>query len=346
PGALAGTEPLSFDRSALAGARAAVAERTPPGPFLDGPLPPGDLGDVSLADLRDFFAHPVRTFLRRRVVLSAPLDAQEVDDAIPVSLDALQKWAVGDRLLREVMAGQDPEAVMTAELLRGTLPPGGLGSGSLRTVVDDCQKLLARTTDLRSGTRRSIDVDVDLGDGRRLTGTVAGVHGSRLVSLGYSRLKARQRLSSWIDLLALSAARPDESWTAHAIGRVRAGPTRALAGPLDHRAVDWLRDLVELRDLGMRAPLAAPPATTLAWAEARARELRGENVQPDDAARKEWTTDPNNAYGIQGEDADASHARVYGERAPLSVLLDAGLATYAWRIWEPLLAGAERVGAL
>ena len=38
PGALVGDRPFSFDRSALAGARAAVSERTPPAPFLTGPL--------------------------------------------------------------------------------------------------------------------------------------------------------------------------------------------------------------------------------------------------------------------------------------------------------------------
>ena len=51
--------------------------------------------------------------------------------------------------------------------------------------------------------------------------------------------------------------------------------------------------------------------------------------------------------GIQGEDADAYHVRVYGDaRAAVETLLDAGLATYAWQVWEPLLTGAERVGPL
>ena len=156
----------------------------------------------------------------------------------------------------------------------------------------------------------------------------------------------RQRLHSWIDLLALSAGHTDESWTAHAVGSDRAGPLRALAGPLDHRAVDWLRQLVELRDLGLRQPLAAPIKTAYAWADTHARELRGDDRSPDQMAAREWVTDPNNRFGILGENADAHYVRVYGDRAPLQVLLDAGLASYAWQIWEPLLSGAERVGPL
>ncbi|GAB3774236.1 exodeoxyribonuclease V gamma subunit [Nocardioides ginsengisegetis] len=345
-GALTGDRPFSFDAAALAGARAAVAERIPPQPFLTGELAPLPREDVQLADLQRFLAHPVREFLRSRLDVSAPLEADEVDDAIPIDLDALALWGVGDRLLREVMAGQDPVAVMTAEQLRGTLPPGGLGTTALQQVVEESQKLFTRTAPLREGQGRSLDVDIDLGDGRRVTGTVSGIYGSKVVSLGYSRLKARQRLSSWVDLLALSAAFPDESFTAHAVGKDRAGPLRALSGPLDHRATTWLRDLVELRDLGLRRPLPVPLATAQAWADAHARELRGDDRPPAHAAARAWVTDPNNSFGILGEDADASHVRVFGERAPLSVLVDAGLPELAWRIWEPLLTGGERVAAL
>jgi len=346
PGALLGERAFSFDRAALAGATAAAGPRVPKPAFLVGPLAPAPVGDVNLADLKRFLGHPVREFLRARLDVSSAREADEVLDAIPTELDALELWGVGDRLLREVLAGQDPAAVMTAEQLRGTLPPGALGTKALTKVVEESQRLFTRTADLRAGPPRTLDVEVDLGAGRRLTGTVTGIHGNKLVSLGYSRLKARQRLTSWVDLLAVTAAYPDESWTAHAVGKDRAGPKRALAGPVDHTAVDRLRELVELYDEGLRAPLPAPLATACAWAEAHARELRGDDRSPTHAAAREWVTDPNNAYGITGEDQDPAHVRVYGDRAPIEALLDAGLASYAWRIWEPLLSGAERVGPL
>ncbi|WP_137292905.1 exodeoxyribonuclease V subunit gamma [Nocardioides dongxiaopingii] len=349
PGALVvgdPTRPFSFDVASLAGARAAVAERTPPTGLLAEQLDPAPVADVSLADLKAFFAHPVRSFLRQRLDVSTPLAPDDVADAIPIELDALEKWGIGDHLLRELLAGQDAEAVMLAEQLRGSLPPGRLGVASLGDTVAECERLLTSTADLRAGAARTIDVDVDLGGGRRLSGTVNGVHGSKLVSLGFSRLKPRQRLHSWIDLLALSAARPDESFTAHAVGREKAGPRRALAGPLDHRATGWLRTLVELRDLGLRSPLPVPIATAAAWAEGHLRESMGEDVSAVALARRAWETDPYHPFGIEGEDADAHHRRAYGEDTPVEVLMDAGLATYAWQVWEPLLTGAEKVGPL
>jgi exodeoxyribonuclease V gamma subunit len=302
--------------------------------------------DVSLADLKAFLGHPVRAFLRERLDVATPFEPDDLADAIPVALDSLEKWQVGDRLLRELLAGHDAVAVMTAEQLSGTLPPGVLGTSALDEVVRECQRLWSRTADLRAGERRSVDVDVDLGDGRRLTGTVPDVYGNRVVSLGYSRLNARQRLHAWVDLLALAAGHPDQHWTAHAVGKDRAGPKRALSGPVDHQAVAWHRDLVDLRDEGLRRPLPLPVKTGAAWAEAHARELVGNDTPPYPAAEREWRTDPFNQFGIRGEDADPYHQRVWGPRAPLDLLVDAGLGDLAWRLWEPLLAGAERVGPL
>ncbi len=346
PGGLVGARPFSFDTAALAGARAAAGERHPAPAFLPGPLVDRPREDVSLADLKAFLVHPVRTFLRSRLDVSAPLEAEEVADAIPVDLDGLGRWAIGDRLVTAVIAGENPYDVMLAEQLAGSLPPFRLGELTLQRITAEVQDLYRGTTELRAGEARAHDLAVDLGDGRRLVGTVSDVYGNRLVRVGYSRLRAKQRLSTWVDLLALSAALPDQNWTGHTVGKGSAGAQRATAGPLDHTAVDRLRGLVELRDLGLCRPLAAPLATAHAWAEAHARELRGDDRSPAHAAAREWVTDPNNSWGIEGEDADPWHVRVYGERAPLSRLLDDGLATHAWQIWEPLVTGGERVGPL
>jgi exodeoxyribonuclease V gamma subunit len=220
------------------------------------------------------------------------------------------------------------------------------------------QGLVTQTAELRAGPRRTLDIGVDLGNGRRLTGTVAGLTANRVVSVTYSALRAKQRLASWIDLLALSASYPDEHWTAHAVGRSRAGPARALAGPLDHRAATWLAELADLYDRGQREPLPLPPKTAAAYAETARRRLTGDDTDPIEAARREWETDRNSAAAIPGEHEDAAHRQVYGDAAPVSVLTGAPrpgedwnteatrLGRYAWRLWQPLLSGAERVGPL
>src|SRR5690606_12694591 len=123
--------PFSFDVAALAGARMAVRERTARPPLLTGALAPQPTDDVSLDELIRFHTHPVREFLRHRLDVATSVEAEIVDDAIPIELDPLAIWGVGDRLLRAVLDGREPTASMVAEQLRGFLPPGQLGVRTL-----------------------------------------------------------------------------------------------------------------------------------------------------------------------------------------------------------------------
>jgi exodeoxyribonuclease V gamma subunit len=116
---------------------------------------------------------------------------------------------------------------------------------------------------------------------------------------------------------------------------------RALAGPLDHTALDVLRDLVDVYDRGLREPLPVPCRTAHAWADA-ARARR----DPRRAAAGTWETQDTSP--VPGEREDAAHVRVFGRDAPFTCLLDeprpderwsgerTRLGVYALRIWQPL----------
>ena len=65
----------------------------------------------------------------------------------------------------------------------------------------------------------ALDADIDLGDGRRVTGTVNRVFDNRIVEVSYSKLTAKHKLQAWISLVALTAANPDRGWTAISVGR-------------------------------------------------------------------------------------------------------------------------------
>ncbi len=344
--------PFSFDRTALAGARAARAPQPAPRSLVPGPLaPPEPTGEVSLSDLQDFFAHPVRSFLRQRLRVTTPYDVEETKDAIPITLDGLEKWQVGDRLVHDVLAGGDPQAAMLAEQLRGLLPPEDLGAAMLTDIVARVRPLVEAATPLRSGPQRTLDVDIDLGD-RRLTGTVAHVFGNNLVAVSYSSLGAKHRLAAWLDALALAAGHPDENWTAHTIGRWGRSGRRALVSPMpDDEARTHLRDLVAVMERGQREPLPLPIRTSLAFAEEFAIGERGQ-ADPDAKARGEWVTPRFNDSGFPKEDGDQWHVRAWGESAPYDLLaaplLPDEAATdgpaphrlghYALRVWSPLLS--------
>jgi exodeoxyribonuclease V gamma subunit len=336
-------QPFSFDRPSLDGAVAADGEREPRAPLLPAPLPERRPPDVSLAEVQAFLAHPVRAFLRQRLDVGSPQEYDEVDDALPVEIDALTTWSIGDRVLRRAIAGDDPVEVFLAEQLRGDLPPLRLGERQLTQIASRVDALHGATTEARRLSPRSVDVTVELGDGRRLTGVVPDVRGNRIVRVHYSTLSPKHRLATWADLLALSVALPDRSWTASTFGWHRTGVRQSLLGPLDDRALTLLRELVELYDRGLREPLPLPLRTAHAWAEAvRARRA------PEWPARSEWETAEGSP--VPGEQEDPAHVRVHGRKAPFARLLQPPradeqwndqphrLGRYALRLWQPVFA--------
>ena len=124
--------PWSFDPQALAGARALKQHGSPDQPFLPAPLPPRSDPVIELDNLVRFVEHPVRALLRDRLGINVSEYYDEIEDALPVELDALAKWGVGQRLLDGVLAGADLGDCRNAELARGTLPPGHLGATGAR----------------------------------------------------------------------------------------------------------------------------------------------------------------------------------------------------------------------
>ncbi|MEU4162128.1 exodeoxyribonuclease V subunit gamma [Actinoplanes sp. NPDC026670] len=345
-GVLGTAGPFSFDAIALAGARAATDARRPEPPFLPGPLAALDDETVELADLQTFFAHPVRGFARRRLGLILSSSDDEPADRLPVELDALQRWAVGDRLLRALLDGGDLGRNVQAEWRRGTVPPGPLGTRLLDSLAAEVEPLATAALTHRRSEAQAVDIAITLDDGRLLTGTIGDLHGDVLLTVAFSRIAPKHRLRAWLNLLALTVARPETAWRAVTVGRGRQGrPAQAVAGPIDpSTAARVLGDLVAIADAGLREPLPLAGKSSHAYAGCR---TAGGTV--DDAhakARNEWTR-----FSFGGESDDAAHQLVWGPEATLDTLLAAPssggseptrFGELAVRLWRPLI-GAERM---
>ena len=340
PGSLGVPTPFTFDPALLVAARTAVGDRPAAPGFLDAPLPAPESDDIALADLVGFFKDPVKGFFRA-LDLTLPWDVDGVSDAMPVEIDALETWGVGDRMLADMLRGIHPDQALGAEWRRGALPPGQLGWRKAGEVRDAAMQLALAALTHRQVAPSAYDVDVRLDDGRRITGTVGPVYGDRLVAVGYSRLDAKQLVESWVRLLALAAHDPDHNWTALTIGRAPRGtsPAQRLLGPAVEEPLGLLTDLVRLYDAGRREPLPLPLKTSFAWASAR---HHGDD--PREQAGKKWKSGMYPA-----EDADPAHVRVWGPHAPLIDVLgtpaageevpgeDTRLGAFAARLWLPLL---------
>jgi exodeoxyribonuclease V gamma subunit len=336
-GRIHGHAPFSFDPDAAAAARAAARDRSRPVVLAELPAAvPPEPTDIDLRELIDVVTNPVRGFLRRRLQVDLPREVDQVDDAMPVELDGLASWQVGDRLLHEVLGGRAPADACQAEWRRGTMPPGRFGWRRTQALAAGTGPLVDEFDSATQGIApHAHDLAIDLGDGRRLTGSVTGIHDNRIVRVGYSRLRARQRLEAWISLVALSAAHPGP-WVARTIGRGPAeAPARATYSAVEE-PMAVIADLVALHDLALTRVLPLCPDTGRLYAQSRqaASHRPAWMVERDlkDQWRKEsagielvtaWGRRPS-WEDLVGPPATAGGEHLFGE--------------LALRLWQPALA--------
>lgn len=356
PGALRPGGPFTFEPAALAGAIAVRQATRRPTALLRDRLPAQPAADVGLDDLVRFFDHPAKALLRDRLDVTLAREESEPEGAITVELaPGLGVWGLGNRLLQDALRGTPLDQVALAERRRGLLPPGELGTHALREQGSHVQRILAHAGDLLDGNPRSVDVVVDLGDGRRLTGTVPGVRGREQVEMTYSKLTGKPQLHAWIHLLALTAgAEPPAAgpWRAHAVGSARHGGVDGVTyGPLE---AEWARqrlvELVDLRDRGLRSWLPFSMKASFEYGQALAKGATP--FTSAGRARSQW--DPSQNGSFPGESGDDAHRLVLGGVIPFAEVLamvpetdeywaHAGdrlprFGQVAHRVWLPALA--------
>ena len=344
----------SFDPINLEGARALIGPCETRPSFLPDQLPDIDTSVVELDDLERFLRHPVGAFLRQRLGIRLGLSVRDVEDALSVELDGLERWGLGERLLTARMAGADLDACIAAERARGLLPPGALADPILNTLIPDVEVIATAAHDDHEPT--SLDVNLTLTDDSTLVGTVADVRGDVIYAVSFSKLSATHRLHAWLRLLALTATRPERPFEAVTVARVRdAAPPRTHvsiarigvlgADPATRQAAAtrYLEVLVDLYRRGMREPLPIYSKTSAAWAQAAPKNR-------ERFARTQWTSE----WGFPKEDKDAEHQAVLGGVIPFERLFDepprhdesgdgwdpaeeSRFGRYARRLWAGLL---------
>ncbi len=364
-GAFAGLQgPLGSDPAELAGARALIGDRGPLAPpFVAEPLAPVDEPVLELDDLVRTVVDPVGSFCSERLGLRDRRDDPLRTDELPLELEGLPRWRVGDRVLRAMLDDRDPGQALRLEPARGDLPPGELGTpavASLRQELDEFDAVLVEHG-IVGAARPPVDVDVALG-GRRLLGAVDGVVGDTIRAVRFSRLSESHRLRAWVLVVTLSAASPQAPWRAVTVGRAQGGGVAtSVLGPLgtdpEQRAdlaLEQLRWFAQLRDRAMVEPLPLATrssgrfATTLLDLRSPKPRFRNRTSQAaSEWDQAQWGEARQQAHrlvrgGIVGFHALLDEAPLEDETSPPWDLQETTrFGRWALRLWEPLLAAEK-----
>ena len=351
PANFTSNNPFSFDTHAHAAAQAAQQPPAPARPFLPGPLPAVTPGDVDLDDLVEFLANPALAFLRQRLGITLPRPNADIDNDLPLALNGLDRWDIGDRMLSRVLAGASVGDTCDAEIRRGTLPPGQLGLSAIDAIRGGVTLIADAAATYIAGQQPSRHRRV--AEPRR---PLAHRHCDRRLRHGTSPAPPTRPCQPatasppGCGCSPSAAATGASDWQAVTIGRVKddapAARRSTLTVPADPAGL--LTQLVELRDRGLAAPLPLAPRASSTYAT---RRLAGASPEEacSDAARA-WTSEGHGSWRKAEENNDNAIQFVYGTDAPFSVLwaqpAQQGepwsdepnrFAQLARRVWQPLL---------
>lgn len=286
---------------ALAG-RDSVTER----PFIEEPL--DDLADeertVTLEDLARFFANPAAYFLERRLGLKPSVAHQPLEEREPFEAAGLERYAMRQDLLEVLLEHGDGRAMLPLFRSRGLLPPATHGELLFRKLLAEVEEFAAKVRELKGGGAFSqLDIDLDIG-GFRLTGKLDNLMPSGQLLYRCARMRAQDRLRSWLLHLAHHAVEEGESRDTLIVTLDRSIRYRPVEG-----ATERLEALLDLYREGLAEPLHFFPRASLAWAE----KLDKPEEERRKAALGEWL---DGFSGREGEGNDPAIRRCFGEEPP------------------------------
>ncbi|KZC16362.1 MULTISPECIES: exodeoxyribonuclease V subunit gamma [Rhodanobacter] len=278
-------------------------------PFLDPPRAAPETvagGEISLGALKRFWRDPVRDALQRGQGISLQaLDDNGWPDREPLETPLEKIERVDHRLLFEALAaGRDELPVEPPAWLArsGMLAGGAIGEQTWIRLRDSLRPLLAQAQPLFAGGSaqpQAQAIDLDLGDGLRLTGVVDRVfHGAGDSLLWFDARPGRAAhlkdlLAFYIDWACLKLARADDGsrlqatlleqvWRTRGGGSVlvaqRAGMLDAVMAQDDDRLRHGLRRLIEACRAAEQRPLLFFPRTAQAWAASEPEDRRAKAI--------------------------------------------------------------------
>ncbi|MCM8611085.1 MAG: exodeoxyribonuclease V subunit gamma [Candidatus Accumulibacter sp.] len=272
-------------------AREWQADALPPAdgqrPGNAAPLPPPARDEpLSLRELEDFLAHPVRSFFRQRLGVVFAADDPAGEDQEPFVVDGLARWQLQDELIAVELAalqrGEDIGAAGRARLAaierRGALPAGAFGEvlgEELLAPLDDLfarhRQALARWP-LAVAGEHELCLEVAIaGQPLQIADWLGGVRNDGADNLGQVVVDSREL----VDGQRVRGDSVVRHWLRHLAMQVAVGPlTTLLLGkqgdvelaplPPDAAAALLRQFLLAWHD-GMRRPLPLAVRAAFAW---------------------------------------------------------------------------------
>lgn len=252
--------------------------------LLSGPLPaPADeFRDVSLDDLSFFFSNPARFFCQKRLGIYLENDIAELAGTENFSLDFLDRYRLGETMLRARLAGNPVDDYLRIAKQKGVMPHGAVAVAAFLELAELVESVAGRLID------KGVDGELSLLHGRLalepylLSGQLHSSPEYGLIVYRFARLKAVDLVRGWLSHLVLANLAPlDWCRTTHVVGN-----DKIISFAPVENSRELLAEILALYWQGLQSPLRCFPESSLAFVEAREKGL----PEPEAIAqsRKKW----------------------------------------------------------
>ena len=200
---------FSYATHLLAGAQARTRENSPR-PFLDfipqtsASSAPASSFEMSLSDLERWVADPIRMYFQNRLGLQLEEDAEALLDREPMTSSALDRYSLGDTILKYRQRDHAQEQIERALIAQGKLPLGVPGQLAFKETCEMVESILRLAEQSHADAHSShLQVDLTL-DGAHITGAIRGVYPQRYIHTQFNKLGRASELRAWVRHLALN----------------------------------------------------------------------------------------------------------------------------------------------
>ena len=191
------------------GTQALFGERGALPSFVDGSrAPSSEPSPLGLDELKRFFNHPAKYFLRDVLQLDLEIESPAAHDEESIDVSPLDRHGLRQSLFATARAsGPLPDEPSPLIQAQGVLPPAPLDGEPYRALATEMNSLWLLWHDTRPVSEPEVvAIDLQLDNGIRVVGRVGDVRPEGLCRIEPRRLRAHHLLSHWIDLLALAAS--------------------------------------------------------------------------------------------------------------------------------------------
>jgi exodeoxyribonuclease V gamma subunit len=284
--------------------------------FIDEPLPddPELVKSIDIRDLVRFLANPAAVFLSKRLGIRPFNPAEEVEEREPFNLDGLTAYGLKQDLVHRLLSGKDTADCYETTRARSLLPPLGAGQAAFREALDESREFAGMVTPFLNAEQEPLTVAFEH-NGMTLGGTLNGVRTGKHLAWRCAAMKAKDRLTLWVEHLILNALAP----TGYPRQSLLVCKDLSLSlAPLDNAAA-LLGDLLDLYREGLTRPLPFFPQVSWLYL-----------TEGMEKAEARWSGDDHSH--APAESAEPSFSICFDDTNPL----DQEFKELSRRVFDPL----------